>query len=52
MKSATIARNSPLPIPCLLTRLHNKGPGRNKSSGKFYLLPDQPEDLKSTRLIR
>jgi hypothetical protein len=28
-------KSSPLPIPCLLTHLHNKGPGRKKLSGKF-----------------
>ncbi len=48
MKSAMIANNLPLPIPCLRTRLHNKGPGRNKSSGKFYVLPNQPGDLNNS----
>jgi len=29
------SRNPPFPFPCLRSYFHNKGPGRNKLSGKF-----------------
>ncbi len=29
-----IRENLPVPFPCLRTYIHNKGPGRNKFSGK------------------
>lgn len=34
-KSAMIPRDLPVPFPCLRTSFNNKGPGRDKSSGKF-----------------
>jgi hypothetical protein len=33
-RSAMIAKNAPAPYPCLRTAIHNKGPGRNRRSGK------------------
>jgi hypothetical protein len=34
----------PVPFPCLRSCLHNKGPGRNKLSGKLIYLPKKLED--------
>jgi len=30
-------RSVPFPFPCLRTNVHNKGPGRNKFSGKSFM---------------
>jgi hypothetical protein len=48
MKSAMTARSSPFPFPCLRTFVHNKGPGRNKFSGKFIFLPNSLEDFTNS----
>ena len=41
-------KNSPFPFPCDRSCIHNKGPGRNKFSGKCILLPSQPGDLNNS----
>jgi hypothetical protein len=37
LKSAMNRRSVPFPFPCLRTNVHNKGPGRNKFSGKSFM---------------
>ena len=52
MKSAMTANNLPLPFPCLRSCFHNKGPGRNKFSGKSFVCPANHADLNNTNTLR
>ncbi len=47
-------KDLPFPFPCLRTSFNNKGPGRNKSSGKYKRLPGEPGkfDYTNTRHVR
>ena len=52
MKSAMNRRSLPFPFPCLRTYFNNKGPGRNKFSGKCLCLPLCGKNISYTTMLQ
>jgi hypothetical protein len=41
-------KDLPVPLPCLRSQINNRGPGRNKFSGKYNVRPASREDPENT----